>query len=105
MLVALYGLLLIAGIVCFALHFFAQYRIATILRQRYPDQWRIIAKPDTGRPSGIRTYARLQHVLRSAAPALFEDSQLNTWHGCWKLTPWLAWPCWFAALAMQWAAH
>lgn len=105
LLLALYAGLLLAGVICFLLHFIAQYRIAGILRTHYPDQWRIIAVPEEGRGNPLRTWARLQHVLRSAAPALFENRQLNRWHGIWKLTPWLAWPCWLAALALQYTAH
>ena len=98
----LYILLLIAGAVGFALHLFAQYRFAALMRKRYPKQWDIIARPESGRASGIRTYARLQQVLRSDVPELFDDSQLIMWHRCWRYAPWVAWPCWLAVLALQW---
>jgi hypothetical protein len=100
----LYLLLLLAGIGCFLLHFYAQYRFATILRKRYPEQWKIIALPESGRPGGFRTWTRLQHVLRSGAPALFNDGELDKWKKVWRLAPLIAWPCWFAAIALQYFA-
>ncbi|TCV97129.1 hypothetical protein EC912_101124 [Luteibacter rhizovicinus] len=102
----LYILLLFAGIGAFLLSFVAQYRFASILRQRYPDQWKIIAVPDEGKPSGVRTWMRLQHVLRSEAPHLFEDAQLSAWQRRWRIAPRIGWICWFAAIAIRWfAAH
>jgi hypothetical protein len=97
----LYVALLLAGLIGFVLHLFAQYRVATILRQRYPRQWDIVAKPEHGRRSGVRTYARLQQVLRADVPTLFDDPQLLAWHRCWRYAPWIAWPCWIGALALQ----
>jgi hypothetical protein len=102
---ALYGLLLLTGIVCFVLHFLAQWRIASIMRRRYPDQWRIVAEPDAGKAIALRTYGRFQHVLRSAAPALFDDAELNRWHRTWRLAPRIAWPCWFIAILLQFFAR
>jgi hypothetical protein len=104
-LIILYVLLLLAGIACFVMHFVAQYRFATILRQRYPEQWKIIAVPESGKANGFRTWTRLQHVLRSGAPALFNDKQLSFWHRAWRLAPLIAWPCWFAAIALQYFAR
>ena len=103
--IALYLTLLTAGIGLFVLSYVAQFRLATMLRQRHPQQWKIIAQPDEGRPSAFRTWTRLQHVLRSGAPALFQDRTLSAWHRCWRITPWIAWPCWFAALAVQWLSR
>jgi hypothetical protein len=97
--------LLFAGIACFVLNIVAQFRFAALMRTRYPEQWKIIAQPDEGRPSKLRTWTRLQHVLRSGAPALFQDRTLSAWHRCWRITPWIAWPCWFAALAVQWLSR
>lgn len=101
----LYVALLVAGLAGFVLHLYAQYRVAAIMRRRYPKQWDIVAKPDDGRRSRLRTYARLQHVLRADVPTLFEDPQLLAWHRCWRYAPWIAWPCWIGALALQALGH
>lgn len=100
-----YFLLLIAGAAGFGLHLFAQYRVAALMRERYPRQWDIVAKPEQGRRSGLRTYARFQQVLRSGVPELFEDAQLTWWHRCWRVAPWVAWPCWIGVLALQVLMH
>lgn len=97
----LYFLLLLSGAAGFALHLFAQYRFATLMRNRYPQQWGIIASPDSGRPGPLRTYARLQRVLRTDVPDMFDDAQLTRWHRCWRYAPWVAWPSWLAVLALQ----
>lgn len=102
---ALYALLLLVGIVCFVLHFVAQWRIAGIMRKHYPDQWRIVAEPDAGKRSALRTFGRFQHVLRSAAPALFDDRDMNRWLRVWRLAPRIAWPCWFVAILIQFFAR
>jgi hypothetical protein len=99
--VIVYLSLLLAGALCFALHYLAQYRLATHLRQRYPQQWKIIAIPEQGKPSGVRTWLRLQQVLRSSAPLLFNDDTITAWHRTWRYSQWLAWGCWLAALAVQ----
>lgn len=98
---ALYLLLLVAGAVGFALHLYAQWRFARILRTRYPDKWRIIAQPESGPVTRIRIWARLQRVLRSNVPGLFEDAELVRWHRTWRYAPWLAWPCWIGVLVIQ----
>jgi hypothetical protein len=97
----LYLLLLVAGAVGFAMHLYAQWRFVRIMRERYADKWRIIACPDEGRPSRVRTWARLQQVLRSNVPELFEDAELTRWHRIWRYAPWLAWPCWIGVLVIQ----
>ncbi|NII09240.1 hypothetical protein HBF24_00910 [Oleiagrimonas sp. C23AA] len=101
----LYIVLLLAGAIGFGLHLYAQYRFARLMRTRYPKQWNIVAKPERGKPSGMRTWARLQHVLRSEAPMMFEDAELTRWHRMWRFAPLLAWPCWIGALALQVAMH
>lgn len=106
--VALYLLLLAGGIACFVLYYLAQYRIARLLREHHPQQWKIIAEPEQGRPSGMRTWMRMQHVLRSSQPRLPEllrDDAITRWFGLWRVAPWLAWGCWFAAMFLQWEAH
>ena len=102
---SLYVLLLLAGVVCFVLHFLAQWRIAAIMRTQYPDQWRIVAEPDAGKRSALRTFGRFQHVLRSAAPALFDDKDMNRWLRVWRLAPRIAWACWILAIALQFLAR
>lgn len=97
----IYILLLLAGGIGFALHLYAQYRVATLIRRRHPQQWDIIARPESGRPSRMRTYARFQHVLRSQVPQMFEDTDIRRWHRIWRVAPWVAWPCWVAVLLIQ----
>ncbi len=98
-----YILLLFGGLISFAAHLMAQFRVAHILRHRYPDQWDIVAAPET-RGRRVRTWARLQRVLRSGIPEMFDDHQLTRWHRCWRYTPWIAWPCLMGALALRaWA--
>jgi hypothetical protein len=99
--VVVYLSLLLAGVLCFALHYLAQYRLAAYLRQRYPQQWKIIAIPEQGKPSVIRTWLRLQQVLRSSAPLLFNDGTITGWHRTWRYSQWVAWGMWLAALAAQ----
>lgn len=105
--------LLLAGLVCFALYYLAQLQIARQLREHHPQQWKIIAEPDTagpnrGRPGFLRSWLRLQQVLRASRPRLPEllgDAAITRWFRVWRATPWLAWLCWFAALALQWNAR
>jgi hypothetical protein len=108
MAVALYLALLLVGVICFVLYYLAQFRMARLLRERHPQQWKIIAEPEQGRPSRLRTWMRLQHVLRSTQPRLPEllrDAAITRWFRLWRVTPWLAWLCWFAAVFMQWQAR
>lgn len=105
MLVSLYLGLLLAGIGCFVLHYLAYFRVARLLRRRYPQQWAIIAEPDQGRPSAFGTWIRLQRVLRSQAPHLFDDASLTRWHRTWRFSQWAAWSFWLAALLLQWSAR
>ena len=105
---ALYLLLLPGGVGCYVLKYMAQNRIARLLRERPPQQWKLIAEPEQGRPSGMRTWMRMQHVLRSSQPRLPEllkDDAIKRWFGLWRVTPWLAWGCWFAAMFLQWKAR
>jgi len=100
--------LLLAGLVCFALYYLAQMRIARRLRDHHPQQWKIIAEPDQGRPGFLRSWMRLQQVLRGSRPRLpelLQDAAITRWFRIWRATPWLAWLCWFAALALQWKAR
>ncbi|WP_036143009.1 hypothetical protein [Luteibacter sp. 9135] len=102
--VMLYLALLLAAVAFFLVHFLAQWRFTAILRARYPDQWKTITEADTGRPNGMANWLRIRRVLRSDAPALFNDDDLNRWQAWWRRAPWLAWPCWAAAMALQWWA-
>ncbi|MET0330549.1 MAG: hypothetical protein ABW154_03890 [Dyella sp.] len=103
--VVVYLSFLVAGVLCFALHYLAQYRLASYLRRRYPQQWKIIAIPEQGKPGAVRTWLRLQQVLRSSAPLLFDDNTITGWHRTWRFSQWLAWGFWLAALALQWLAR
>ena len=96
-----YLLLLVAGVSLFALSFVAQYRLATLLRQRYPQHWQIIAAADQARPSAWRRWARMQQVLRSPALPALGDPEIDRWRNLWRLGPWLGWLCWLGALAMR----
>lgn len=108
LLVALYLLLLAGGIACFVLYYLAQLRIARLLRERHPRQWKIIAEPEHGRPGAVRTWMRMQHVLRSSQPRLpelLQDAAITRWFRLWRAAPWLAWTCWLAAMLLQWKAR
>ena len=65
--IILYLGLLLGGVGLFVLSYAAQFRLAALLRQRHPQQWRIIAEPEHGKASAWRTWIRLQHALRSPA--------------------------------------
>lgn len=107
-LVVLYLGLLSGGIACFVLYYLAQYRIARLLRERHPQQWKIIAVPDQGSAGALRIWIRLQQVLRTSQPRLpelLQDAAITRWYRIWRVTPWLAWLCWFAAVFLQWRAH
>lgn len=103
--IGLYLTLLTGGMGLFLLSYVAQYRIAARLRRQHPRQWRIIAEPEFGKPSRLRSWMRLQHALRSAALAALDDRTLDRWQGIWRVTPWLGWLCWLAALAMRLSLH
>jgi len=103
--IILYLALLLAGVVLFVLSYAAQFRLASLLRHRYPQQWKIIAEPESGKPSGFRTWVRLQHALRSPAMPLLDDANINRWLRVWRYTPWMGWVCWLAALAMRLLLH
>lgn len=103
--IILYLALLLAGIILFVMSYAAQFRLAGLLRRRYPQQWQIIAEPENGRPSGFRTWIRLQHALRSPAMPALEDHAINRWLRVWRYSPWLGWLCWLAALAMRFLPH
>jgi len=101
----LYLTLLLGGVALFVLSYFAQYRIASVLRRHYPQQWKIIAEPEQGKASSMRTWARLQHVLRSPALPALGDARINRWKSVWRYSPWLGWLSWLAALSMRLLLH
>jgi hypothetical protein len=103
--VTLYLLLLCVGVVSFLMHFLAQFRLAALLRRRYPKQWEIIAGTGADKAGPLRIWMRLQQVLRSPALALFDDIAITRWQRIWRYGPRLAWLCWFAAIALQWHAR
>ena len=97
----LYLSLLLAGVVFFLLHFFAQARIAKRLRDRHPAQWKIIAETETGRSGLFGIWIRLQLALRSPILPALEDATITRWRRVWRYSQWGAWLCWLAALGLQ----
>jgi len=43
--ITLYLALLLVGVIAFVLSYVAQFRLASLMRQRHPQQWKIIAEP------------------------------------------------------------
>jgi hypothetical protein len=99
--IILYLTLLLGGVGLFVLSYAAQFRLAVLLRKRYPQHWQVIAEPEQGKTSGIRTWIRMQHALRSPALPALGDATINRWRRIWLYSPWLGWLCWLAALAMR----
>ncbi|MFI4959520.1 MAG: hypothetical protein ACHP7C_10225, partial [Lysobacterales bacterium] len=75
--ITLYLALLTAGIGLFVLSYVAQFRLASLLRQRYPQQWKIIAEPEQGKATAFRIWIRMQHALRSPALPALGDAAIN----------------------------
>ena len=99
--IILYLALLVAGIGLFLLSYVAQFRLATLMRTRYPQHWKIVPEPEHGKASALRTWVRMQHVLRSPALPALGDATIDSWQRVWRYSPWLGWVCWLAALAMR----
>ncbi|TBR39943.1 MULTISPECIES: hypothetical protein [Dyella] len=103
--VTLYLILLFIGVISFVMHFFAQARIASLMRTRHADHWKIIAERDGIKLSPLRIWVNLQAALRSPILPALEDVAITRWRRVWRYCPWLAWLCWFAAIGLQWKAH
>lgn len=103
--IVLYLGLLVAGVALFVLSYAAHFRVAALLRQRYPQQWKIIAEPENGKSGAMRTWMRMQYALRSPALPALEDAAVNRWRAIWRYSPWLGWLCWLGALAMRLLLH
>lgn len=103
--IVLYLALLLGGIALFVLSYVAHFRIAALVRQHYPQQWKIIAEPESGEGTRLRTWMRMQYALRSPALPALNDATIDGWRRVWRYGPWLGWLCWFAALAMRLLAH
>jgi hypothetical protein len=103
--IILYLSLLVGGVGMFVLSYIAQFRLAAVLRKRYPQHWQIIAEPEHGKTSTFRTWIRMQHVLRSPALPALGDAAINRWRQIWRYSPWLGWLCWLAALTMRLLLH
>ncbi len=99
--IALYLALLASGVGLFVLSYVAPFRVAALLRRRYPEHWQIIAPPEHGGLSGFRIWARMQQVLRSPALPALDDAAIDRWRGVWRYSQWLGWLCWLGALAMR----
>jgi hypothetical protein len=103
--IILYLALLVAGGSLFVLSYVAQFRIAGLMRRRYPQHWKVVAEPEHGKASAFRTWVRMQHVLRSPALPALEDATIDGWQRVWRYSPWFGWACWLAALAMRLLLH
>ena len=103
--IALYLALLACGVGLFVLSYVAPFRVAALLRQRYPEHWQTITAPEHGRISGFRTWARMQQVLRSPALPALGDAAIERWRYVWRYSQWLGWLCWLGALAMRLWLH
>jgi hypothetical protein len=103
--IQLYLSLLLAGVACFLLHFGAQFCIASLLRRRHPNEWKIIAEADGQPVNAVRTWMRLQLALRSPVLPALEDNGITRWRLAWRYSLWAAWLCWFGALAVQYTAR
>ena len=99
--IIIYLALLTAGVCLFVLSYVAQFRLAALLRVRYPQHWQVIVETDRGKPSAWRRWIRMQHVLRSPALPALGDQTINRWRNLWRYGPWLGWLCWIATLAMR----
>ncbi|MDQ6647063.1 MAG: hypothetical protein M3Y93_07505 [Pseudomonadota bacterium] len=103
--IILYLALLTGGVGFFVLSYIAQFRLASLMRKRYPQHWKIVAEPEQGKSSGFRTWIRMQHVLRSPALPALGDASINRWRGIWRYSPWLGWLSWLGALSMRLFVH
>jgi hypothetical protein len=103
--IVLYLALLASGVGLFVLSYVAPFRVAALLRGRYPQHWQVIAAATQGRLSGFRIWASMQQVLRSPALPALDDAAIDRWRLVWRYSQWLGWLCWLAALAMQLWLH
>lgn len=103
--IALYLALLACGVGLFVLSYVAPFRVAALLRQRYPQHWKTIADAAQGKFSGFRIWASMQQVLRSPALPVLGDEAIRRWQLVWRYSQWLGWACWLGALAMRLLLH
>jgi hypothetical protein len=103
--IILYLGLLACGVGLFVLSYVAPFRVAALLRQRYPQHWQVITDAAGGRLSGFRTWASMQQVLRSPALPALGDVAINRWQAIRRYSQWLGWACWLGALAMRLWLH
>lgn len=101
----LYLALLASGVGLFVLSYVAPFRVAALLRSRYPQHWQTIATAAQGRLSGFRIWVSMQQVLRSPALPALGDAAIDRWRLVWRYSQWLGWLCWLAALAMRLWLH
>ncbi|MGP1666036.1 MAG: hypothetical protein ACTS5I_09040 [Rhodanobacter sp.] len=103
--IALYLALLLGGVSLFVLSYVAHFRIAALLRQKYPQQWQIIVEPTHGKVTALRKWMRMQYALRSPALPALGDTSITRWRQIWRYGPWLGWLCWLLAVGMRLLAH
>lgn len=98
---AIYLGLLAAGVALFVLSYVAPFRVAALMRERYPQHWQVVIEAAGGKLGMLRTWMRMQYVLRSPALPALADRDINRWRGAWRYSQWLGWLCWLSALAMR----
>ena len=98
---AIYLGLLVAGVALFVLSYVAPFRVTALMRQRHPQHWQVVTEAADGKLGALRTWVRMQYVLRSPALSLLDDRDINRWRVVWRYSQWLGWLCWLAALAMR----
>ena len=98
---AIYLGLLFAGVALFVLSYVAPFRVAALMRQRYPQHWQVVTESAKGRTGLWHVWMRMQYVLRSPALPALQDRDIDRWRGAWRYSQWLGWLCWLAALAIR----
>ena len=101
MLAIIYLGLLATGVGLFVLSYVAPFRVAALMRLRYPQHWQVVIESAKGKTGPLQVWMRMQYVLRSPALPALEDRDINRWRGIWRYSQWLGWLCWLAALGMR----
>lgn len=97
----LYFALLLAGVTLFTLSFVAPFRVAALMRTRYPQHWRIVEESANGKLGAFRLWMRMQYVLRSPALLALDDRAILRWRRVWRFGLLLGWACWLVAMGLR----